>query len=359
MIHELCFAAEFTSSRILIPKPHRAHVQARVAEYRVPRFGVVGMKVAQVAANRPDLPISPQMARALSGALVAGSADSERGARASFGTVYRSKNGRCIKRSNSWFTRYWLATASWALNECAPSLNALTLAPLAEEARLEREHAKNVALREHLGSVKAVVVPHVISSSRSEVVMDYVTSTLARDVTGTVPLGDVDAFFRGMVTSMFRSGTWHCDLHAGNVGVRRCTGGASNTSVEFVVYDFGAVRNLSLGASQFWYQCLPGLLEAYVMADWACLTRQLLDRGILKRGEARDVRRVVEGSVSYARGQADFSSLRPLFADIRGSVALDSDIAAAIAALTVLEATCKRMNPRFTLAGSIQDLRSF
>ena len=353
MIHEACFATEFAASQMLVPRGRRAAVQARIAAYRVPNFGVIGLKVSQVAANRPDLPISPQLAQVLSGALVAGTAESAQGAKASFGTVFRTPDGRCVKRSNNRFTRHWLAAASWALNECAPDLNALTLAPLAEEARLELERGKNTALREQLAGASAVVVPRVISSSRTEVVMDYVASTLIKDVPGTVPLADVDKFFRRMASTMFLSGTWHCDLHAGNVGET-----AADRSVEFVIYDFGAVRQLSLGTAQFWYQSLPELLESYVMGDRSSLTRQVLDRGVLKRGVAEDVQRVVEGSLEYARGQADVPALQPLFSEIRGSVALDGDIAAAIAALTVLEATCKRMNPRFTVAGSLQGLRT-
>ena len=334
-------------------------MQARIAAYRVPRFGVIGLKVAQVAANRPDLPISPRLAQTLSGALVAGTAESAQGARASFGTVFRTPDGRCVKRSNSRFTRHWLAAASWALNECAPELNALTLAPLAEEARFELERGKNTGLREQLAGESAVVVPRVVSSSRTEVVMDFVASTLVKDIPGTVPLADVDRFFRRMASTMFLSGTWHCDLHAGNVGVRRCSGiTAEERGIEFVIYDYGAVRQLSLGTAQFWYQSLPGVLEAYVMGDWSGLTQQVLERGVLTRGVAEDVQRVVEGSLDYARGRADIMALRPLFTEIRGSVALDRDISAAIAALTVLEATCKRMNSRFTVAGSLQGLRT-
>lgn len=359
MIHEACFATEFAATNVLVPRARRPAVQARIAAYRVPRFGVIGLKVAQVAANRPDLPVSPRLAQVLSGALVAGTTESTEGARASFGTVSRTPDGRCIKRTNNRFTRHWLGAAAWALNEYAPDLNELTLAPLAEEARLELERAKNTALREQLAPVSAVVVPRVISSSRTEVVMDYVASTLVKDVPGTVPLADVDKFFMRMASTMFLSGTWHCDLHAGNVGVRRCGGEtAAERGIEFVIYDFGSVRQLSLGTSAFWYRSLPGLLEAYVVGDWSDLTRQVLERGVLKRGGAEDVRRVVEGSLEYARGKADITALRPLFTDIKGSVALDGDIATAIAALTVLEATCKRMNARFTVAGSLQGLRT-
>lgn len=338
MLFEAAFAMEYATASRVAPGRRAAIVAARV-----PRFGVVGLKCAQIVANRPDAPLSPDVRAALGSALAR--ADGRGGVRASFGTVVRRPcDGAAVKRANSPGVHARLSAVAWVARAVAPEMASIVMDPLVSEAAFEDERDKNAALRSAWRGAPHIVIPRVRESSRTEVVMDFEGSELVKDLQRPVPARSVNALFRALVWKMLTTGVLHCDLHAGNVGVRR-----SGRAWEFVIYDFGSIRSIpppsegGLGAA-------VGMLESAALGDWECVVRIARARGMLVRGSAEQVRTLVSATSSYAMGLATLSDLQPEFARTGGEVAVEPGIGALFAAIASLDGTCKRMNPSFSIA---------
>lgn len=338
-MHEIAFAVE-TSVAL---RSGRAALVPRIVKHRVPRFGVVGHKLAQIAANRPDLPIPNEIRGVLDDTLAREESDGG-GVRASVATVSRSACGKfAVKRINDPFAPGALRAASAIVGAILPDLDARTLAPLADEFDLASELRKNRDLRRALCELENVVVPRVLSADAREVVMDYEVSVLARDA-GVVPLAAVRAFFRNVVSCFAKTGVFHCDMHSANVGVR--------DDGTFVLYDFGAVRRIDLAGLADPLTTLVAL-DAACTGNWGSVADAVVESGVVLRGRREVVADLLRACAEYAMGRADVTDLRPAFARAGGSVVVASDAAAAAAALATLEATCKKMNPDFDAAGAV------
>lgn len=358
MIHETAFAIEAVAAARVAPR-----LLPRIAKHRVPRFGIVGQKCAQLVANRPDVRVPFDADGVLRDTLARVDRDATGATvvRASVATVARSPCGRyAVKTANDARTPAFASAASFAARAFAPALDELVFAPLADEVRLETERAKNRALRASLRGARGVVVPRVLASDRTRVVMDFERATLARDVRAPVPMRDVCAFFVDVAGAAARTGVVHCDMHAANVGVRR--GRGEGDATEFVVYDFGAVREgapvvrlarpgpIARAAEAAAFGAIGGATSDAASAAWADVAvTEARAAGVLLAGSREQARALVVACAEYARGACDFEGVRPAFAAAGGDVRLAPDVSRFLGAMAVLEATCKRLNPEFTV----------
>lgn len=347
-MQEIAFVVEYAAAARMHPG-----VRARIVNHRVPKFGLVAQKCVQIVANRPDIPVPDRVRAALPIAL-ARRDEGAGGMRASLGTVTRrDSDGAAVKRPNDPSTRHRIAWLADTVRRFAPETTALVLDPLVEESRLETEKAKNDALRRAFDGVSSIVIPRVWSSRPTEVVMDYVDAVLVKDLEKAVPLDVVEKLFRTVVWRMASSGIIHCDLHAANVGV---TGGsdAGGGLKRFVFYDFGSVRTIpKVSVRTTLLRAMSELAECTALDDWVGVVHVLKSHGIVTRGAPEQVRELSEISMAYARGNVELAGMQPVFERVGGDVALAPDPAAFVSAVVTLEATCKRLNPAFTIDGAL------
>lgn len=357
-MHEIAFVVEYAAAARMPPS-----VRARIVKHRVPKFGVVAQKCAQIVANRPDIPVPHQVRAALPVAL-ARPDDGAQGMRASLGTVTRRESdGAAVKRPNDTRTRHRITRLANVVRRFAPETTALVLDPLVEESRLESEKAKNDALRRAFDRAPGIVVPRVWSSSPTEVVMDYVDAVLVKDLEREVPLDVVERMFRTVVWRMLSSGVVHCDLHAANIGITTSSatgnygspGRSGGGRKRFVLFDFGSVRTvpaLTVRRTVI-MRALRDLVECVALDDWDGALKVLKSQGIVTRGAPDQMRELAMVSVEYARGSVDLAGMRPVFEKIGGDVAMAPGPAALVSAIVTLEATCKRLNADFTIVGAM------
>ena len=122
MIHEVAFALEAGACSRVAPK-----LLPAITRHRVPRFGVVGKKIAQIVANRPDVRVPFDDGGVIRDTLACVVGD-ERGGpsamRASVATVTRSPCGRlATKTCNDRGTPAFLDALSFIVRTVDPEMD--------------------------------------------------------------------------------------------------------------------------------------------------------------------------------------------------------------------------------------------
>lgn len=355
MINELAFALEGG----VCSKAGARRTLKRVANFRIPRFGVIGTKFAQVVANRPDVrvPFDRDSRNVVTDTLARVNSD-DGSVTASLATVTR-RGPYAIKLANDRYAAQKLAALSYAVRALDKQLDEQIVAPIADEAKFETELPKNRAFRDSLdpadtgGHPAFVTVPIVHSATRHRVVMDFEPSVLVKDIGDgvVVDIRDVRRFFRRVVTAAASTGVVHADLHSANVGVRLY--GASSKAARrarFVVYDFGAIRSIPPPRPSV--HRVASLCEALFWNDWDSIARIGRESGAIV-GSTENVRDIALSIERYARGDCDISGVRPAFEAAGGDIRTTADVATFATAVASLEATCKRMNPEFDAARAL------
>jgi predicted unusual protein kinase regulating ubiquinone biosynthesis (AarF/ABC1/UbiB family) len=340
---------EYVAGRKLsVPRP----IVLRHAVRRIRQGGVLSVKLAQSLANRKSLIDDDQLSAMLTDMQCLTTYDAAGRARheASIAVVTQTADGRAVKTLRDESILGDLADLEWLVAKLreagAPAILTDTLAALVDEIDMSTERAKCRALTASLAERSSVRVPHVYSSTGTRVVMDYVPSVLVKDLTARVPLERVNTFFSDVVVSAFRTGVFHLDLHAGNVGC---------TPTGFVVYDMGSVHTVPPDRMRSLGAVLVRASEHAFFDDWQRVADSLLKGGVMVNvRDARELRVLVQTISRYASGGDDLAAVVEAFRTVRGGVVAETDVARMMQCVALLEGTCKLMNPSFLPYGAVK-----
>lgn len=328
-------------------------VLARGVAARLRRGGVLTQKVGQLVASRPDIIDDPcllaelrtlqcmQTSRGVYEASIAVVHIDERA-----GTATKRLRDPSVAADGAHLARWlWLATL---FAHRVPQMLVLTdaLRTLAQELDLAGEQAKNELFLASLRGCSVTRVPRTLTSSVDAVVMEYVPATLAKDLASAAPLALVNAFFREIVLSAISTGVLHLDLHAGNVGV-------SPDRTQVVVYDMGSISCVDRAVTCKACVTFAAATELVVLGDWARLAEHLVRGGILV--SVRDVQnlRLMAGvAMQYAAGAATTADIGRCLRVVKGDVNVDHSVFQLMQCISILEGTCKVMNPSFNISGA-------
>jgi predicted unusual protein kinase regulating ubiquinone biosynthesis (AarF/ABC1/UbiB family) len=221
----------------------------------------------------------------------------------------------------------------------SPNVLYETLEALIDEINMSSEREKFLALSRSLRDCESITVPVVHSSTNTRVVMDYVPSVLVKDRTSPIGLHLVNDFFSKMIISAFKTGVFHVDLHAGNVGY---------VNDGFVVYDMGSVNAIPHDEMRDLWQVLVNSSEHVFFDDWDEVSKELLKyRIVLKISDPYELKLIVENITAYSRGDIDLDAVVNTFKAVRGGVVTSTTVSRILQSVALLEGTCKAMNPDF------------
>jgi predicted unusual protein kinase regulating ubiquinone biosynthesis (AarF/ABC1/UbiB family) len=337
-------ACEYTvGTRLSVPR--RVLVAHTVK--RIRQGGVLAIKLAQALANRKSLLDDDELAATLSGMQCVTTYDGDGRARheASIAVVMELGDGTAVKTLRDASVLGDLADirrverALRALR--APPAIYETLAALVEEIDMTTERSKYRAYAHSLRGCGNVVVPEVHASTSTRVVMTYVPSVLVKDLSAPVDIRDVNAFFSGIIVSAFTTGTFHLDLHAGNVGY-------VGDERKFVVYDMGSVSDVPPARMHRLRQVLVRATECAFFDDWDRVAGELLDGDVMVTiRDPGEMRRLMTTMVAYARGDVGLAAVVDGFRVVGGGVVAETTVSRMLQSVALLEGTCKMMNPDF------------
>lgn len=319
---------------------------------RVREGGVLSIKLAQSIANRKSLIDDELLLRSLTDmqCLTTYDADGMATHEASIATVTQTVEGLAVKelRDDSILgdLRDLRRVHGLLVNMKAPSVVSETLHTLITEIDMSTEHAKYVSLSESLRNCSVITVPVVYSSTPTKVVMDYLPSILVKDQASNVPLDTVNQFFSQMVLAAFRTGTFHLDLHAGNVG--------HIDGQRFVVYDMGSVQTIDKRDMRVLLEVCVTASEHAFFDDWDAVAEVLVRGGFLSKvDDPTHLRYIVDTLFRYARNDIDIQDVVTAFKVIRGGIVADATVSKMMQSVALLEGTCKLMNPEFVPYNSV------
>jgi len=342
--------------RVGVPGPVLA---SRVSGH-LKRGGVLSQKVGQLIASRPDIVDDVHLLKELRSLQ---SVETAPGVfEASIAIVQIDPvAGTATKRLRSATvagdgTKLEFALhASKMLSLRVPQMAVITdaLQTLIQELDLEGELKKNVMFVDSLAGCRTVQVPTTLTATADEVVMEYVPCILAKDVQQPPDLEVVNAFFREIVLSAVSSGVLHLDLHSGNVGV-------SLDGRRIVVYDMGSIRQVNSSVTCKACIAFVGAAEFTALGEWELLADHLVRKGIVV--SVRDVanlKLMASVALQYSSGDATSTDIGRCMQTIKGDVNLDQSVFQLLQCVSILEGTCKVLNPAFNIAGAFTDSAFF
>ena len=327
---------------------------------RLKKGGVLTQKVAQIIASRPDVVTDAHMLRELR---TLQSHETSPGVfEASIAVVHVDPtNGIAIKtlRDSSVHGDGKRLKAALKLAEFVsarfPQMNVVTdtLHTLAQELDLEAEYDKNALFISSLEGCVVTKIPVTISSTKDAVVMEYVPSTLAKDITTPVDIGVVNTFFREMVLAAVSTGILHLDLHSGNVGV-------SPDGRSIVVYDMGSIRKVDNRVTCKACVSFAGAAEFMTLGEWEQLASHLVQNGILVSvKDVSNLKLMAEVAVRYSAGDATTVDIGRCMQVVKGDVNLSYSVYQLMQCMSILEGTCKVLNPGFNVSEAFSSASFF
>lgn len=334
---------------------------ARHVIVRVKQGGLVAHKIAQLVAARNDVIDDPDVLREFRSLQ---SREREPGVyEASIATVrVNLADNTAVKqlRCRSILAqRRSLATWLWAMRLLAARDKRFlicvdALDTLLQEIDLRAEKAKNELFRSSFDSIDAsgvVQIPKTLSADDTRVVMEYMPSVLANDLDAAIDLATVNSFFRDVVLAAITTGVVHADLHTGNIGYAPESG-------SIVIYDFGSIRQLDTRVISRVCRALVLACEHIFFEDWVALSRHLVANDIVSAvDDVENIRKVVAVAMQYSSGGATSLDIGRCMQEVKGDVALSESIFQLVQSISVLEGSCKVLNPEFCISDAFADAR--
>lgn len=320
---------------------------SRVAK-RVKEGGMLSQKIAQLMSARPDIIVDADIMREFRALQSVERAPGVH--EASIATVHivgdtaikRLRDPQVLNEGPRLQNMLYLARLGVSK---IPQLRVVcdALETLLQELDLAAEFGKNELFRTSLGGSQVTLVPETLSSCDDEVIMRYVPSTLAKDLTAPANMEIVNAFFRDIVVSAVRSGVLHLDLHSGNVGV-------SLDGTQIVVYDMGSIRQVDRALTCSACVSIAGASEHLWLEEWDALAAHLVREGIVTSVKNVDNLKVmVAVATAYSEGSATYVDIGKSMQTVKGDVTLDASIFQLVQSMSILEGCCKVLNPAFNM----------
>jgi predicted unusual protein kinase regulating ubiquinone biosynthesis (AarF/ABC1/UbiB family) len=320
---------------------------------RIRESGVLSIKLAQSIANRKTVILDDLLSASLSEMQCITTYDKTSGLathQASIAIVSQLSDGSCVKviRDDSILSDVSdlkkMVTILRMLK--LPKVIHETLESLIDEINMSTERQKFLSFSESLKDSDLITVPVVKSSTVSRVVMEYVDSILIKDMPTSIDLDLVNEFFSQVILSAFKSGVFHVDLHAGNVGFK---------DDRFVIYDMGSVNVVTDSEMQDLWQVLVSSTEHVFFDDWKEVARELLDYKVaLKINDPNELKLIVNCITAYSRGEINLDDMMNTFKVIRGGIITSTSISRIFQSIALLEGTCKTMNDDFVPYNAIK-----
>lgn len=341
---------EYTTGRKVGVSKHQLvdHTVRRIRE-----GGVLSIKLAQSIANRKTVILDDLLSASLSEMQCITTYDETSGLathQASIAVVQQIGDGTCVKtiRDDSILSDVKdlkkLVTVLRLLK--LPNVIHETLESLIDEINMSTERQKFISLSGSLRDCDMITVPVIKSSTVSRVEMEYVDSVLIKDMSTPIDLDRVNEFFSQVILSAFKSGVFHVDLHAGNVGFK---------DDRFVIYDMGSVNVVTDSEMQDLWQVLVNSSEHVFFEDWNEVARELLDYKVaLKINDPNELKLIVNCIVAYSRGEIDLDGMMNTFKVIRGGIITSTSVSRIFQSIALLEGTCKTMNDDFVPYNAIK-----
>jgi predicted unusual protein kinase regulating ubiquinone biosynthesis (AarF/ABC1/UbiB family) len=221
----------------------------------------------------------------------------------------------------------------------------LTVHMLLREVDLREELDKNRMITGAFPSDTVIKIPRTYESDALSARMEYVPSVLAKDLTSPVDIDLVNRFFADIVYAAVSAGVLHMDLHSGNVG---------HDGDRIVVYDMGSVHKIS--KALIWRTCCAAMegVECVLFGDYERLSDSLHDQGLLTSlNDLDSLRKIMDVAFAYAAGEITASGIAKCMRQVGGDVGIDPALYQLIQSMSLLEGTCKVMNPAFTLKNAM------
>jgi ubiquinone biosynthesis protein len=133
-------------------------------------------------------------------------------------------------------------------------------------------------------------------------------------------------------------GSYHADLHPGNVG--------QHVDGELVVFDFASIRPFPVPV------CIPDMLACFVLGDTYALADTMVKSGVLK-GSMTDAVKFCEHLVTYMSTGSDVNQFMRGIIDEKIDVHPSPSMAAFLRAFALVEGTCKTIDPDFDTSTAI------
>lgn len=332
----------------------RSSMINRHVSNRIRQGGVISTKLCQIAASRSDIFSDTDLRDELRKLQSSQVSDVEFSASIAVVTIDRKANTATkrvksekvldevlvIERLYRWAR--WIFPESAQIDMLGDVVNTVC-----QEVDMASEKRKNEMIRNVWSEFEEIVVPLTYKACDEYVVMEYVESTLVKDITEPVELELVNSFFRDVSKSLITTGIAHMDLHTGNVGL-------SLDGEHIVVYDMGSIVEIRTSAVDRMLNSSLECAESLFFEDWDSLAQQVLESGlIVSIDDPMNLKLVVQTSIRYMDGDAGSRDMYECFRKVKGDATLTADFIQVIQCLTLLESTCKEMNKEFKIRGAI------
>lgn len=191
---------------------------------------------------------------------------------------------------------------------------------------------------------KDIKIPRVIDSSKTCIIMEYVE---------TVPFHKSSSvLMRMFFEQLFHLKILHTDMHPGNVAMTPRGG-------RVVLFDYGS----SMVVKESLALCIKQLMVAWMNGDTCVMVDYMVQYGMIMQEPSPEERVQLQDFLTYVLQYVEHTDIRQFAEGIKtitspaaSSIQFDPQLFLMFRTFTLLEGTCKDLDPTFTILDSLTPL---